>query len=301
MMQKDSLKIANFTSDERILFIHAFNLETEDYLKHYGEDARNLCKFYSDYKRKYRRYQYFLKRRKEGISVATIIGVKDFYKHTFCVNPHVLIPRPETEELVERAISLIKEQYSGTSKSIKLLDLCTGSGVIGISVWDDLKDVFNIKLTMTDISKRALRVASANVNNIIPSANAALIQSNLFNAFDKNKKWDVILSNPPYVPEKCKDNLQIEVLNEPHIALFGGDDGLSVIKRIIKNAKSHLTNEGFLLMEMDISQKDAVIELSKKNGYEKCEIFNDLTGRPRFALLKKMIINDNKHAYEKKG
>ena len=167
------------------------------------------------------------------------------------------------------------------------MDLCTGSGVIGISVFDELKDEYNLNLTMSDKSKRALKVAAVNVKNILGNADIQIMESDLFSVFEKNRQWDIILSNPPYIPLKYKSTLQREVLSEPAMALFGGDDGLKLIKRIIKEAKYHLSDNGFLLFEVDISQKDAIQRLSEANGYGKVEIINDLTMRPRFALLKR--------------
>ena len=149
MMPNDSLKTANLSFEERLLFLSAFELSINDYLKNYNKSAYELCSSTSDYQRKYKRYQTYLKKRKEGISVPAIIGKKDFYKHTFTVNSHVLIPRPETEELVELALSLIKKEFPKSSyRTLNILDLCTGSGVIGISVFDELKDEYNLNLTM---------------------------------------------------------------------------------------------------------------------------------------------------------
>lgn len=296
-MPKDNLKTANLSEDERLLFLSAFGLSLNDYLKNYNKNACELCSSFADYKKKYNKYQTYLKKREFGLSVAAIIGKKDFYKHTFTVNSHVLIPRPETEELVEKAVFLIKNEFpSDRYKTINILDLCTGSGVIGISVYDELKDFYQINLTMSDKSKRALKVARVNINNILPEGNIQTVESDLFKAFDKNTKWDVILSNPPYIPLFYKNTLQKEVLSEPHMALFSGNDGMRIIKKMIKEAKDHLTNGGFLLFEADISQKHAIETLSSTYGWGKAEILNDLTMRPRFALLKKVIINDNKHA-----
>lgn len=288
MMPNDSLKTANLSFEERLLFLSAFELSINDYLKNYNKSAYELCSSASDYQRKYKRYQTYLKKRKEGISVPAIIGKKEFYKHTFTVNSHVLIPRPETEELVELALYLIKKEFPKSSyRTLNILDLCTGCGVIGISVFDELKDEYNLNLTMSDKSKRALKVAAVNVKNILGNADIQIMESDLFNVFEKNRQWDIILSNPPYIPLKYKSTLQREVLSEPAMALFGGDDGLKLIKRIIKEAKYHLSDNGFLLFEADISQKNAIQRLSEANGYGKVEIINDLTMRPRFALLKR--------------
>ena len=101
------------------------------------------------------------------------------------------------------------------------MDLCTGSGVIGISVFDELKDEYNLNLTMSDKSKMALKVAAVNVKNILGNTDIQIVESDLFNAFEKNRQWDIILSNPPYIPLKYKSTLQREVLSEIEVKKHG--------------------------------------------------------------------------------
>ena len=171
------------------------------------------------------------------------------------VDENVLIPQPDTEVAVEKAIDIIKNT---NQKAIRVLDLCTGSGAIAISLKHKLKD--RVEVYASDISEAALKVAKRNANKILDEKeNIVFIQSDMFENI--NEKFDMIISNPPYIESNEIENLPLDVQSEPHIALDGGEDGLKFYKIIKKSISEHLLLEGYLLMEIGYNQKDKLFEL----------------------------------------
>ena len=215
----------------------------------------------------------YANKRASGIPLQYVFGDTDFYGFNLIVNESVLIPRPETEELVNLAISKI-------SSSSKVLDLCTGSGAIAIAV----NKLTGASLTAVDISEKALEVAKTNAEK--NNSNIKFIKSNMFENI--TEKYDVILSNPPYLTKKDIKNLQREVKFEPLIALDGGDDGLNFYKIIANNAYNYLSDGGFILLECGQNQsKDIVDIFNNVNKYGSCEVFNDLNGIDRIVKVNK--------------
>ena len=189
----------------------------------------------------YQQYQNYLTRRITGEPVDYILGTSEFMGLKFKVNPDVLIPRPETELIVEQANKFIKENHSKT-----ILDLCTGSGAIAVSV----AYYNNVTVVASDISKKALQVAKDNAiaNNV--SKKIEFIESNMFdNIIDK--KFDIIISNPPYVTEDEYRNLQKEIFFEPETAFVAGKDGLEFYKIIASKVSQYLNPKGILLLELN--------------------------------------------------
>lgn len=292
MMLSDNSKIRSLNRDEQLLFLNAFDITLDDYLKHYGENILNICLGEDDFKRKQRLYESYLKMRKDGYSVAAIIKKKDFYTSTFYVDENVLIPRPETETLVEKALDEVKrinnsKLHDKNNEQVKILDMCTGSGCIGISILKEaIKMGINISLTLSDISKDALNVSKINYKNIIADRGKnepLFIEGDLFQNIPKHKKFDIIVSNPPYIKDSDEDSLEIEVKREPRIALFGGNDGLDIIKRLINESVNHLNNNGVLAFEFGLGE-EGDIDILLRKSFEKVSIVNDLTERPRFAF-----------------
>ena len=292
MMLSDNSKIRSLNRDEQLLFLNAFDITLDDYLKHYGENIINVCLGEDDFKQKQRLYESYLKMRKDGYSVAAIIKKKDFYKSTFYVDENVLIPRPETETLVEKALDEVKrinnlKLHDKNNEKVKILDMCTGSGCIGISILKEaIKMGINVSLTLSDISKDALNVSKINYKNIIADRGkneAIFIEGDLFQNIPKHNKFDIIVSNPPYIKDSDEDSLAIEVKREPHIALFGGNDGLDIIKRLINESVNHLNNNGVLAFEFGLGE-EGEIDILLRKSFEKVSIVNDLTERPRFAF-----------------
>lgn len=203
-----------------------------------------------------------------------IIGKQEFMGLEFNVNKSVLIPQPDTEILVEKVIEIIKRE----NKEISVLDLCTGSGAIGISI-KKLTD--NTTVTASDISLRALRVARENAEKLEVDVN--FIESDLFENI--NSKFDIIVSNPPYIKSEIIEKLPEEVKKEPIIALDGGVDGLEFYKNIINNCENYLNEKGFLCLEIGYDQKEDLEKLIEATGkFENVEILRDFGGNYRVII-----------------
>lgn len=211
-----------------------------------------------------------------------IIGSQEFMGLKFLVNGNTLIPRCDTEILVEEAINIIKKE-----KYTKILDLCTGSGAIGISI---AKKIENCKVLLTDISYDALKIAEKNckLNKVIEKIK--VLQSDLFKNLEKSNKFHIIVSNPPYIKTKVINTLDKQVQKEPLIALDGGEDGLNVYRKIITNAYKYLNDNGYLCLEIGYDQKEEVISLIKKtNKYDNIYSRKDLSGNDRVVICQKSI------------
>ncbi len=211
-----------------------------------------------------------------------IIGSTSFYKEQYIVNKSVLIPRADSEILVEKAIEYISRYNLNT-----MIDMCTGSGCIGISIAKNS----NINYTyLVDISKEALEVTKKNVLlNLGNKDNVMIVQSDLFSYFINNsiKNIDIIVSNPPYIKTKDISKLSLEVQKEPILALDGGSDGIRVYEKILNQAKYILKNNGFLLFEIGFDELDAIYELvSKYQEYHIVEAIKDLAGNNRVVVCR---------------
>ena len=210
----------------------------------------------------------------EGKPIQYAIGHINFLNNQFIINDNVLIPRFETEELVEKTINKTKELFN---KPLDIIDLGTGSGVIGISLEKNL-DTNNVDLI--DISKEALEVAKINKNKLKSKAN--LIENNMLEGI--NNKYDIIISNPPYI----KEDEEIEDIvkdNEPHIALYGGKDGLDYYKDIAKNLKNVLKDQSLIAFEIGCDQGEDIKNiLLKEIPNLKIEILKDMQDRDRFIF-----------------
>ena len=215
-----------------------------------------------------------LKKRVKGEPLAYIFKSANFYGYDFYVNKNVLIPRPETEELVNLALKSI-------AKDTRVLDIGTGSGVIAITIAKESE----AKVTAVDISSKALKVAGKNA--LSNQANVEFIKSNLFSKL-KNRKFDVIISNPPYITEEAYIGLNKTVKDfEPKIALVGGVDGLKFYKKIIENAHKYLSDNGKLFFEIGFDQAEAVKNLLIKNGYRNIKIKKDIFKNDRIVYAEK--------------
>ena len=219
----------------------------------------------------------------KGRPLQYVMGTASFYGIDLAVDERVLIPRPETELLAERAIAELKERPFP-----KVMDLCTGSGAIAAAV---AANVPNVKVIATELSPRAFMLARVNLR---PYANVKVLRGDLFEALEskdsdpstKDIPFDAILTNPPYIPSGAIDGLAPEVKDhEPHMALDGGKDGLDIIKRIIAEAPAHLKPSGFLLMEIGDDQADAVMDLVLSSGaYRSASILKDLAQKDRMLM-----------------
>lgn len=216
-----------------------------------------------------------LKRVKKGEAIQYVVGNVDFYGYPFLVNPNVLIPRWETEELVDRTLKLLKEHFIHPS----ILDIGTGSGCIAITLSKKIEGTVDA----CDVSKEALAVAEK--NNKINQANVTFIESDLF--FNIQKKYDCIISNPPYI-SKTEEIMDVVKNNEPHIALYAEENGLYFYKEILKNAHKFIHQKYLLAFEIGASQKKAILSLATSLFLEAqiwCE--QDLNGLDRYIFILK--------------
>ncbi len=216
---------------------------------------------------------------KKGVPVQYIVGNVDFYNVNLLVNENVLIPRFETELLVEKIVNYCKKYFN---KKIDILDLATGSGAIGIT----LKKNLDCNVIGSDISKNALEVAS--LNALRNDADVKFIASDLFENI--KGKFDVLISNPPYVSKDEKID-EIVKNNEPHIALYADDCGLYFYKKILEKANLYLNDKFIIAFEIGVNQGEAVSNLGHKYfPNSKVEVEKDLTGRDRFVFIFQNLI-----------
>ncbi|MDR1398913.1 MAG: peptide chain release factor N(5)-glutamine methyltransferase [Treponema sp.] len=219
-------------------------------------------------------YMRMLERRLSGECVAYIVGHKEFWGLDFTVTPDVLVPRPDTETLVEAALScMATHRVSDTHGEI--LDLCTGSGAVAIVLKHECPMAH---VVASDISPAALAVARQNAARLLGDA-VQFIESDLFSKIDG--QFDLITANPPYVPSALIADLTPEVRGEPLLALDGGNDGLDLIRRIISDAKPRLKPGGVLLIEADPEEMDTITRILLAEGYEQPRLYYDVAGKAR--------------------
>lgn len=218
-------------------------------------------------------YIYNLNKIIEGVPIQYITKKQEFMGLDFFVDENVLIPQPDTEILVEEVLKISKLY----NKKINILDLCTGSGAIAVSLSKYIKDV---NIIATDISKNAIEIAEKNAikNNV--ENKIKFVVSDMFKNIEN--KFDIIVSNPPYIETKEIEKLSKEVKNEPIIALDGGNDGIKYYKIIADNYNKFLNIGGYLLLEIGYNQGESVSKLFKNS-----EIKKDLSGNNRVILVKK--------------
>jgi release factor glutamine methyltransferase len=224
-------------------------------------------------------YCALLEERASGKPVQYINGVCEFYGFPFRVTPDVLIPRPETELLVERAILLVR-----SSDSPRILDVGTGSGAIAVALAKHLADA---RIFATDLSQSALGVAELNAGRNEVLDRIRFLRGDLL-APVIDRQFDLIVSNPPYVPEPDRASLAVEVRDhEPALALFAGSDGLDIYRRLIPAAHEALVPSGFLALEIGYGQSAAIGQLLAAAGFLAIEFFPDLQSIPRVAIAQR--------------
>ena len=212
----------------------------------------------------------------KGVPLQHITHSQEFMKMNFYVNENVLIPRPDTEILVEEVINIAKK-----TNAKKILDLCTGSGAIAISL---AKYIENSQITAVDISEEALRIAKLNAVNNNVEDKITFVKSDLFENIVK-EKYDIIVSNPPYIKKDFMKKLDKEVQQEPYIALDGGYDGLDFYRKIISEGYQYLKFKGYLCMEIGYDQKQEVFDIIKsQEKYSNTYSRIDLGGNDRIVV-----------------
>lgn len=228
---------------------------------------------------KLEQYQHMVEQHANGRPVQYITGIEEFYGRTFHVDESVLIPRPETEELIVGAIDRMKQLF-GENKELNIADIGTGSGIIAITMkleWP------NAKVSATDISEAALNTAKSNAENL-----QAAIDFRLGDLTEPiaNEKWDVILSNPPYIAYQEAEEMSDVVLDhEPHLALFAKDNGLEFYKRLAQSLPNLLNKRALVGVEIGYRQGEAVANLLKSSFPQaKVEIVKDINKKNRFVF-----------------
>lgn len=211
-------------------------------------------------KREIAGYRSLIKRRLRREPVQYITGVQEFWSLSFEVNPSVLIPRPETELLVERTLEMLKRFAAGENRNPRILDLGTGSGAIAVSL---AKALPKAHIDATDISAAALQVAHANAERHGVSDRIRFLQGDLWDAFrGRCMAFDVVLSNPPYIPAEDYQDLSPEIREyEPRVALDGHEGGLRFIERILSEAPAYIRSGGWILLEMAPYQTNRALAL----------------------------------------
>lgn len=223
------------------------------------------------------RYKKLLKKRSRGTPLCYLTNKREFFALSFFVNQNTLIPRQETEILVEEAIAQIKKF---PIQPLRIAEIGTGSGAIAISLAYHCHD---IEIDALDISDEALCVAKENARNHHLLHRICFYQSDLFSAIPEEKKYHFIVSNPPYIPDQVVPTLSREVQAEPRIALEGGKDGLEMIRLLITHSRRYLLPGGCLILEIGYQQQEAVLSFLKKSGYTQLFLRKDLSGIPRVA------------------
>ena len=217
----------------------------------------------------------------DGLPIQYITKNQEFMKLNFYVDKNVLIPQPDTEILVEETINLSKN-----IENVKILDICTGSGAIAISL---AKYINNAKIIATDISEKAIKIAKKNAKENKVEEKIQFIISDMFNEI-QNQEFDIIVSNPPYIEKNVIETLSKQVKNEPYIALNGGEDGLDFYKILSNNAYKFLKKDGYLCLEIGYNQKKDVEQLLKKeNKYKDIYSKKDLEYNDRIIIAKKKV------------
>ncbi len=222
-------------------------------------------------------YSRLLARRASGEPVAYLTGEHDFWSLSLKVTPDTLIPRPDTELLVETALEHIAKIET---KPINIADLGTGSGAIALAL---ASECTHCQITATDLSVAALEVAKTNAHSH-QLTHINFIHSNWCSAFAASQRFDIIVSNPPYIPENDPHLQSAELTNEPLFALTSGKDGLDAIRQITQQAKAFLNPAGYLLIEHGYDQAEAVQQLFYDNDFQQIETKQDLGGNDRVCI-----------------
>ena len=270
--------------DARFLLLDVFDMNFASFLVKRDrpltetENGTNVTEADTDTRKKIDKYRELISKREMRIPLQQLTGVQEFMGLEFQVNEHVLIPRQDTETLVELVLSEHKE------KNISLLDVCTGSGCIAISL---AKLGGYTDVTALDLSEEALKVARSNGEKLLDQP-VNFIKSDMFSALDPEKQYDVIVSNPPYIPSQVIEGLEPEVKDhEPRMALDGEPDGLKFYRILAEEGKKYLKNGGSIYMEIGWDQAKDVTEIFEAMGFSGLRTVRDMAGNDRVVCARK--------------
>jgi release factor glutamine methyltransferase len=232
-------------------------------------------------------YKDLVARHASGEPLHYITGEREFYGLSFRVTPAVLIPRPETEVLVEKSVELMRS----LSSPVRFVDVGAGSGCIAVSIAHAVPSAIGWAV---DISGDALEIARKNAVRHGVADRIQLVRGDLLECFPPEPRFNFVLSNPPYVPLQEYDNLPLDVRDfEPHLALFGGESGLEIYSRLIPGVPSLLVPGGYLLVESGAGQAEQIRKLAEKAGLSVEIILKDLQGIPRCLVARKLPRRNN--------
>lgn len=223
-----------------------------------------------------------LRERGKGVPLQHLLGSSEFYRREFKTDSRALIPRPETEELVEFALNMVEHKIG-----MKVLDMGCGSGIIGITLALELLD-HRPEVVMADISEDALSLTLENATSL--GAKVKTYRSDLFSAWQQQEEnavippsgFNLVLANLPYVPDY--EQLAPEVLHDPATALYGGPDGLDVVRRFLAELRLHLAPDGLVMLEVGHDQGAATCAMMQELGYERVSVLTDMSGKARFPI-----------------
>lgn len=261
--------IEEATLDARYLLFEVFHTDMTHFLLDRGRGISEDDQVLDQVKQ----YRLMIEKRSQRIPLQHITGSREFMGLEFYVNEHVLIPRQDTETLVE----LILKDYKGRKPVI--LDMCTGSGCIAIS----LSKIGGFDgVTAVDLSKEALKVAKRNADVLLGPGRITLIESDLFQAIEPKSRFDIIVSNPPYIPTEIIKELQPEVRNfEPMLALDGREDGLFFYRQLVSEGRRFLNPGGSIYFEIGYDQAESVSALLEDAGFAEIRVVKDAAGLDR--------------------
>lgn len=257
--------------DARLLLAAAMGYSQEELLINYDQELM------PDIEKEFAK---LVKKREAREPIAYILGKQEFYGLDFQVNEHVLIPRPDTELIID----CIKEDYSSKylNQSVDILELGIGSGAISICL---AKEIILAKLVAVDISDEALKVARVNISNYKVQEQVYILKSDWYLNLDKAKKYDYIVSNPPYICRTEIEQMSKETVDyEPDLALYADNNGLSSYQAIIQNARDFLNINGKLVLEIGYSQKEIILPLLERVGFKNIDVKSDLAGLARVII-----------------
>ncbi len=279
-LQSNNVSDADF--DAFALLEYVTGVSKSDFFFKKSDETSDSC---------YERYIELIERRSKRVPLQHITNRQNFFGYDFYVDSNVLIPRQDTEVLIEKILEVIEANFNvEISSDISILDMCTGSGCIAITIYKELiKRGFNIDVTAVDLSKDALAVTEKNVENVvgIKALNNTfhIIESDMFSNINNNRSYDIIVSNPPYIPTRDIEKLEPEVRDyDPIMALDGDTDGLRFYRRIIEESSNYLNNNGFIAFEIGYNQGDDVKSLLEEKGYKDIHIYKDLGGLDRVII-----------------
>ena len=263
-------------------FSNSYQLDSELLMSKIFEKDRKFVILNSNKKlseEKFEQFNNLVKKRSTGEPIAYLLNKKDFWKYEFYVDKGILIPRPDSELIIEQILGLTKHK-----KNLRVLDIGVGSGCLLLSVLKEKKNFHGVGI---DISKKCIDISNINASNLDISKRVKFFKSDIDNF--RFGKYDLIISNPPYIKKLDFDNLKKDVINfEPKLALYGGLDGTSEIRKVIKKSSELIKKNGKFILEIAYDQKNKVIKLLRDKGFYINKVLKDLANNDRCIVSTKI-------------